>query len=212
MTLKKFVILSNITRGGVEKMPWGLLPDDAVEHSRKPDLALQRKQLLAELQNKGLLRELQKALDLLDQSTRLFLHSRILVLEVFFKIAKSLPKEWRHDRWLWREIMGMTVYQTLSHASEKSLRHLRRLARKLADLTSDDDPRLTRALALAHETGLLQWADHLPHPRTDGVEHEVAEMLGKLTAYYAAGNDWVLGRLRELMNELEAHWQAKYGH
>jgi hypothetical protein len=212
MTLKKFVILPNITRGGVEKMPWGLLPDDAVEQSRKPDLALQRKRLLAELQSKGLLRELQKALDLLDQSTRFFLCSRILVLESLFKIAKTLPKEWRNDRWLWREIMGMTVYQTLSHAYEKSLRHLRRLARKLADLTPDDDPRLTRAMALAHETGLLQWADHLPHPRTDGVEHEVAEMLGKLTAYYAAGNDWVLGRLRELMNELEAHWQAKYGH
>jgi hypothetical protein len=188
------------------------MPYDAVEQSRKPNLNPQRQRLLAELQSKGLLRELQKALDLLDQSTRFFLRSRILVLEVFFKIAKTLPKEWRNDRWLWREIMGATVYQTLSHAYEKSLRHLRRLARKLADLTSDDDPRLTRALALAHETGLLQWADHLPHPRMDGIEHEVAEMLGKLAAYYAAGNDWVLGRLRELMNELEAYWQAKYGH
>jgi hypothetical protein len=193
-------------------MPWGLLPDDAVEQSRKPDLALQRKQLLAKLQSEGLLDDLRKALDWLDQSTRLFLRSRILALEVFFKIAKTLPKEWRSDRWLWREIMGMTVYQTLSHAYEKSLRHLRRLARKLANLTPDDDLRLVRAMALAHETGLLRWADHLPHPRTDGTEQEVAEMLGKLAAYYAAGNDWVLGRLRELMNELEAHWQAKYGH
>jgi hypothetical protein len=193
-------------------MSFGLLPTNAVGRPRKPDLALQRQQLLAELQNNGLLRELRKALDLLDQSTRFFLRSRILVLEVFFKIAKTLPKEWRHDRWVWREIMGMTVYQTLSHAYEKSLRHLRRLARKLADLTPDDDPRLTRAMARAHETGLLQWADHLPHPRADGIEHEVSEMLGKLAAYYAAGNDWVLGRLRELMDELEAHWQAKYGH
>jgi len=193
-------------------MPLGLKPVDAVEGPRKHDLSLQRQQLLLELRNKGLLRELQKALDLLDQSTRFFLRSRILVLESLFKIAKSLPKEWRHDRWVWREIMGMTVYQTLSHAYEKSLRHLRRLARKLADITPDDDPRLTRAFALAHETGVLRWADHLPHPRADGVEHEVAEMLGKLAAYYAAGNDWVLGRLRELMNELEAHWQAKYGH
>jgi hypothetical protein len=188
------------------------MPYYAVEHSRKPDLAFQRQQLVAKLQSEGLLDDLRKALDLLDQSTRFFLRSRILVLEVFFKIAKTLPKEWRNDRWVWREIMGMTVYQTLSHAYAKSLRHLRRLARKLADLASDDDPRLTRAMALAHKTGILQWADHLPHPRTDGIEHEVAEMLGKLAAYYAAGNDWVLGRLRELMNELEAHWQKRHGH
>ncbi len=193
-------------------MPFGFLPADAVGQPRKPDLALQRQQLLKQLQDEGLLDDLRKALDWLDQSTRLFLRSRIFVLEVFFKIAKTLPKEWRSDRWLWREIMGATVYQTLSHAYERSLRHLRRLARKLADITVDDDPRLVRALALAHETGLLQWAEHLPHPRTDGVEHEVAETLGKLAAYYAAGNDWVLGRLRELMNELEAYWQAKYGH
>lgn len=192
-------------------MPWGLLPDDAVEQSRKPDLALQRKRLLAELQNKGLLRELQKALDLLDQSTRFFLRSRILVLESLFKIAKTLPKEWRSDRWMWREIMGATVYQTLSHAYEKSLRHLRRLARRLADITVDDDPRLTRAFALAHETGLLQWADHLPHPRADGVEHEVAEMLGKLAGYYAAGHYWVLARLRETIAQLEEHWQQLHG-
>jgi hypothetical protein len=193
-------------------MPWSLFPADAVEQSRKPDLAPQRQRLLAELQSKGLLRELQKALDLLDQSTRLFLRSRILVLEVFFKIAKTLPKEWRSDRWMWREIMGATVYQNLSHAYEKSLRHLRRLARKLADITADDDPRLTRALALAHETGLLRWADHLPHPRTDGIEHEVAEMLSKLAAYYAAGNDWVFGRLREVTAELEVHWRERHGH
>jgi hypothetical protein len=122
-------------------MPFGLHSADAVGQPRKPDLASQRQQLLAELQNKGLLRELQKALDLLDQSTRLFLHSRILVLEAFFKIAKTLPKEWRQDRWVWRQVMEGTVYQTFSHAYEKSLRHLRRLARKLADLTSDDDPR-----------------------------------------------------------------------
>jgi hypothetical protein len=211
MMPKKCVILATIFGGGVEKMPWGLLPDDAVEQSRKPDLAPQRQRLLAELQSKGLLRELQKALDLLDQSTRLFLRSRILVLESLFKIAKTLPKEWRHDRWVWREIMGMTVYQTLSHAYEKSLRHLRRLARKLADLTPDDDPRLTRALALAHETGLLQWADHLPHPREDGVEREVAETLGKLVAYYATGHYWVLARLRETVERLEEHWKQLHG-
>jgi hypothetical protein len=211
MTPKKFFIPATIFGGGVEKMPWGLLPDDAVEQSRKPDLNLQRQQLLAELQNKGLLRELQKALDLLDQSTRFFLRSRILVLEVFFKITKTLPKELRSDRKIWREIMGMTVYQTLSHAYAKSLRHLRRLARKLADLTVDDDPRLTRAFALAHETGLLQWADHLPHPRADGVEHEVAETLGKLVAYYASGHYWVLARLRETVAQLEEHWKQLHG-
>jgi hypothetical protein len=193
-------------------MPFGLPPADAVGRPRKPDLASQRRQLLAKLQSEGLLDDLRKALDWLDQSTRLFLRSRIFVLEVFFQIAKTLPKEWRSNKWLWREVMGATVYQTLSHAYERSLRHLRRLARKLADLASDDDPRLPRAMALAHETGILQWADHLPHPRTDGIEHEVGEMLGKLAAYYAAGNDWVLGRLRELMNELEAHWQKRHGH
>jgi len=196
----------------VLRMPFGSPPTDAVGRPQKPDLASQRQQVLAELQNKGLLRELRKALDWLDQSTRLFLRSRILVLEVLFKIAKALPKELRSDRWVWRAIMGMTVYQTLSHAYEKSLRHLRRLARKLADLASDDDPRLTRAMAMAHETGLLRWADHLPHPRTDGIEHEVAEMLGKLAAYYAAGNDWVFGRLREVTEELEAHWRERHGH
>jgi hypothetical protein len=192
-------------------MPLGLKPVDAVEGPRKHDLSLQRQQLLLELQNKGLLRELQKALDLLDQSTRFFLRSRILVLESLFKIAKTLPKEWRHDRWLWREITEATVYQTLSHAYEKSLRHLRRLARKLADLAVDDDPRLVRALALAHETGLLQWGDHLPHPRTDGVEREVAETLGKLVAYYATGHYWVLARLRETVERLEEHWKQLHG-
>jgi hypothetical protein len=187
------------------------MPYYAVEHSRKPDLAFQRQQLVAKLQSEGLLDDLRKALDLLDQSTRFFLRSRILVLEVFFKIAKTLPKEWRNDRWVWREIMGMTVYQTLSHAYAKSLRHLRRLARKLADITADDDPRLTRALASAHETGLLRWADHLPHPRADGVEHEVAETLGKLVAYYATGHYWVLARLRETVERLEEHWKQLHG-
>ena len=192
-------------------MPLGLKPVDAVEGPRKHDLSLQRQQLLLELQNKGLLRELQKALDLLDQSTRFFLRSRILVLESLFKIAKTLPKEWRSDRWMWREIMGATVYQTLSHAYEKSLRHLLRLARRLADITLDDDPRLTRALALAHETGLLRWADHLPHSRTDGIEHEVAEMLARLAGYYASGHYWVLARLRETVAQLEDHWQQLHG-
>ena len=207
MTPKKFVISSQQLLVEVLKMPFGLHPNDAIGQPRERDLAFQRQQLLLELQGKGLLRELQKALDLLDQSTRVFLHSRILVLEVFFKIAKTLPKEWRHDRWVWREIMGMTVYQTLSHASEKSLRHLRRLARKLADIALEDDPRLVRAIGLAHETGLLQWADHLPHPRTDGVEREVAKTLGKLVAYYATGHYWVLARLRETVERLEEHWK-----
>jgi hypothetical protein len=191
-------------------MPFGFLPTDAVGRPRKPDLASQRQQLLAKLQSEGLLDNLQKALDWLDQSTRLFLRSRILVLEVLFKIAKALPKEWRSDRWMWREIMGATVYQNISHGYEKSLRHLRRLARKLADLTPDDDPRLTRAMALAHETGLLQWADHLPHPRTDGIEREVGEMLTKLAGYYAAGHYWVLARLRETLAQLEEHWRQMH--
>jgi hypothetical protein len=163
------------------------------------------------LQSEGLLDDLRKALDLLDQSTRFFLHSRILVLESLFKIAKSLPKELRSDRVIWRKVLSLTVYQTLSHAYEKSLRHLRRLARKLADLTPDDDPRLVRAMALAHETGLLRWADHLPHPRTDGTEHEVAEMLARLAGYYASGHYWVLARLRETLAQLEEHWKQLHG-
>jgi hypothetical protein len=191
-------------------MPFGFLPTDAVGRPRKPDLASQRQQLLKQLQDEGLLDDLRKALDWLDQSTRLFLRSRIFALEVFFKIAKALPKEWRNDRWIWREIMGATVYQTLSHAYEKSLRHLRRLARRLADLTPDDDPRLTRAMALAHETGLLRWADHLPHPRTDGIEREVGEMLTKLVGCYAAGHYWVLARLRETVAQLEEHWKQMH--
>jgi hypothetical protein len=190
-------------------MPFGFPPTDAVGRPRKPDLA-SRQQLLKQLQDKGLLDDLRKALDWLDQSTRLFLRSRILVLEVFFKIAKALPKEWRNDKWMWREIVGATVYQNLSHGYEKSLRHLRRLARKLADLTPDDDPRLPRAMALAHETGILQWADHLPHPRTDGIEHEVGEMLAKLAGYYAAGHYWVLARLRETLAQLEEHWKQMH--
>jgi len=191
-------------------MPFGLPPADAVGRPQKPDLASQRQQLLAKLQSEGLLGDLRKALDWLDQSTRLFLRSRILVLEAFFKIAKTLPKELRSDRWMWREIMGATVYQNLSHGYEKSLRHLRRLARKLADLTPDDDPRLTRAMALAHETGLLRWADHLPHPRMDGIEREVGEMLAKLAGYYAAGHYWVLARLRETLAQLEEHWKQMH--
>jgi len=38
----------------------------------------------------------------------------------------------------------------------------------------------------------------------------VAEMLSKLATYYAAGNYWVLGQLRELMEQLEVHWRRMH--
>jgi len=171
-------------------------------------LSPERQRILDELQAKGLLEELRQALNLLDRGTQLFLVSRRQALEALFKVTKAIPKEWRSDRWLWREIMGETI-ETLPHAF-KSLRHLRRLARKLATMTTDDDHHLVRALSKAYETGVLKLADRLPHPRSDGVEREVAEMLSKLAAYYAAGNYWVLGQLREFMEQLEEHWQKRF--
>jgi len=169
-----------------------------------------RQRILQELKEKGLLDELRQALYVLDRGTRIFLWSRRRALEVLFKITKAIPKEWQSDRWLWRAMMEMLGYQDFPHAYEKSLRHLRRLARKLATMTTDDDPYLVRALSIAYETGILKLANRLPHPRLDGVEREVAEMLAKLAAYYIAGEAWVLGRLRELVDELEKHWQKQF--
>ena len=154
--------------------------------------------------------ELRQALYVLDRGTRLFLWSRRKALEALFKVTKAIPKEWRSDRWLWRAMMEMTGFQNFPHAYEKSLRHLRRLARKLASIASDDDHQLAKALATAYETGVLKLADRLPHPRSDGAEREVAEMLSKLATYYAAGETWILGRLRELMEQLEEHWQKRF--
>jgi len=170
----------------------------------------ERQRILQELKDKGLLDELRKAFYVFDRGTRLFLWSRRMALEALFKITKAIPKEWRSDRWLWRDIMSVTGYQDLPHAYEKSLRHLRRLARKIASVASDDDPQFVRALSIAYETGVLKLADRLPHPRTDGAERDVAEMLTKLAALYAAGNYWVLGKLRELMEQLETHWRKMH--
>ena len=168
----------------------------------------ERQRILQELKDKGLLDELRQALYVLDRGTRLFLWSRRRALEALFKVTKTIPPDWRSDRWLWREIMGETI-AALPHAF-KSLRHLRRLARKLATMTTDDDPHFVRALSVAYETGVLKLTERLPHPRTDGTEREVAEMLSRLAALYAAGNLWVLGRLRELVEQLEAHWQKRF--
>jgi len=170
----------------------------------------ERQRILQELKDKGLLDELRQALYVLDRGTRIFLWSRRRVLEALFQVTKAIPVEWRSDRWLWRDIMTATGYHDFPHAYEKSLRHLRRLARKLATMTTDDDPDLVRALSTAYETGVLKLADRLPHPRADGVEREVAEMLAKLAAYYAEGNYWVLGRLRELLEQLETNWQKQF--
>jgi len=182
-----------------------------MERLKRPvprSLAVERQQVLDELREKGLIEELRQALSALNKGTQLFLVSRRLALEALFKVTKTIPPNWRSDRWLWREIMGETI-ATLPHAF-KSLRHLRRLARKLASMTTDDDPHLVRALSAAYDTGVLKLAERLPHPRTDGVEREVAEMLAKLAAYYAEGNYWVLGRLRELLEQLETNWQKQF--
>ena len=172
-------------------------------------LSPERQRILDELHAKGLLDELRQAMSALDRGTQLFLVSRRFALETLFKVTKAIPLEWRSDKWLWREIMGETI-EALPHTYEKSLRHLRRLARKLASVALDDDAQLVTAIGKAYETGVLKLADRLPHPRADGVEREVAEMLSKLAAYYAAGNLWVLGQLRELMEQLEAHWRRMH--
>jgi len=182
-----------------------------VGRKRTPySLSPERQRILDDLHAKGLLEELRQALDCLDKGTQMFLVSRRRALEALFKVTKAIPKEWRSDRWLWREIMGETI-SALPHTYEKSLRHLRRLARKLASMTTDDDPHLVRALSKAYETGMLKLAERLPHPRSDGLEREVAEMLSRLAALYSAGNLWVLGQLRELMEQLERHWQKMHG-
>jgi hypothetical protein len=191
-------------------MPFGASLPMGLTRTAPRSLAVERQRILTELQEKGLIDELRQALYVLDRGTRLFLWSRRKALEALFKVTKAIPKEWRADRWLWRAMMEMLGYQDFPHAYEKSLRHLRRLARKLATMTTDDDPYLVRALSAAYETGVLKLAERLPHPRTDGVEREVAEMLAKLAAYYLAGETWVLGRLRELLEQLEANWQKKF--
>jgi len=181
----------------------------SVGRKRTPrSLSPERQRILDELHAKGLLDELRQALSALDRGTQMFLMARRFALEALFKVTKAIPPEWRSDRWLWREIMGETI-ETLPHAF-RSLRHLRRLARKLATMTTDDDPHFVRALSVAYETGVLKLTERLPHPRTDGTEREVAEMLSRLAALYAAGNLWVLGRLRELVEQLEAHWQKRF--
>jgi len=172
-------------------------------------LSPERQRILDELHAKGLLDELRQAMSALDRGTQLFLVSRRFALEALFKVTKAIPPEWRSDRWLWREIMGETI-SALPHTYEKSLRHLRRLARKLATVVLDDDAQLVTAIEKAYETGILKLADRLPHPRLDGVEREVAEMLSKLATYYAAGETWVLGRLRDLMEQLEENWQKRF--
>jgi len=191
-------------------MPFGASLPTGLTRTAPRSLALQRQQLLDALQAKGLIDELRQALYVFDRGTRLFLWSRRKALEALFKITRVIPKEWRSDRWLWRTLMEMTGYQDFPHAYEKSLRHLRRLARKLASVALDDDANLATAIGKAYETGVLKLAERLPHPRTNGVEREVSEMLAKLTAYYLSGETWVLGRLRDLMEQLEANWQKQF--
>jgi len=170
---------------------------------------MQRQQVFESLKSQGLIDELRQSLLYLDEVTGYFLRFRRLALEALFRLAKAIPPDLRHDRWLWRLIMREIDPSLLGYCW-KNLRHLCRLARKLAAIATDDDAQLARALCKAYETGVLKLADRLPHPRLDGAEREVAEMLSKLAALYAAGNFWVLGKLRELMEQLEANWQKRF--
>jgi len=174
-----------------------------------PDEQITRTQVLESLKEQGLIDEVRQALLYADEITGYFLRFRRLALEAFFRLVKAIPPDLRHDRWLWRLIIR-EIDPSLLHYYWKSLRHLSRLARKLASITADDDTQLVRAISIAYDTGVLKFADRLPHPRLDSVEREVAEMLSKLAALYAAGNFWVLGKLRELMEQLEAHWRKMH--
>jgi len=177
--------------------------------TRRSIAAAERVEILRELRQKGLLEELETALTRYDTAVRLFLRQRLELLQTFVKVARAIPKEHREDRWLWRELMRVSGFSPeFHHLADKSLRHLRRQARKIANLVSDDDPNLSRAILQAYATGVLKLGDKLPFVRTDGVEREVSEMLSKLASLYAAGHLWVLGRLRETVDKLEEHWKA----
>jgi len=179
--------------------------------SRRSKAAAERVKILRELRQKGLLEELETALVRYDTSLRLFLRQRLDLFEALVKVTRAIPKQYRNDKWLWRELMRVMGFApSLHHLCDKSLRHLRRSARKVANLVADDDPNLVRAIARAYATGVLKFADKLPTVRTDGVEREVSEMLSKLAAYFAAGNLWVLARLRETLDKLEAYWKTMH--
>jgi len=177
--------------------------------TRRSKAAAERLKILRELRQKGLLEELETALTRYDTAVRLFLRQRLELFQTFVKVARAIPKEHRDDKWLWRELMRVSGFSPeFHHLADKSLRHLRRQARKIANLVCDDDPNLSRAILQAYETGLLKLADKLPSVRSDGVEREVSEMLSKLASLYAAGHLWVLARLRETLDKLEEHWKA----
>ena len=180
--------------------------------TRRSKAAERRMEILRKLRQRGLLDELEASLVCYDRAIRLFLSRRVKLLEVFIKVARAIPKEWREDKWLWRELMRVSGFAPeFHHLADKSLRHLRRQARKIANLVSDDDPNLSRAILEAYETGVLKIGDKLPAVRSDGVEREVNEMLSKLAAYFAAGHLWVLARLRETLDRLEAYWKTIHG-
>ena len=180
--------------------------------SRRSKAAAERLKILRALRQKGLLEELETALTRYDVAVRLFLRQRLELFQTLVKVARAMPKECRSDRWLWRELMRIAGFSPeFHHLADKSLRHLRRQARKLANLISDDDPNLSRAILQAYETGLLKIGDKLPTVRVDGVEREVSEMLSKLAAYFASGHLWVLARLRETLERLEVYWKTMHG-
>ena len=180
--------------------------------TRRSKAAAERVKILRELRQKGLLEELETALVRYDTSLRLFLRQRLELFEALVKVTRAIPKQYRNDRWLWRELMRVIGFApSLHHLCDKSLRHLRRSARRVANLVADDDPNLVRAIARAYATGVLKIGDKLPTVRVDGVEREVNEMLSKLAAYFAAGHLWVLARLRETLDRLEAYWKTIHG-
>jgi len=177
--------------------------------TRRSKAAAARVEILRELRQKGLLDELETALTRYDTAVRLFLRQRLDLFEALVKVTRAIPKQYRNDRWLWRELMRVMGFApSLHHLCDKSLRHLRRSARRVANLVADDDPNLVRAIARAYATGVLKFGDKLPTVRVDGVEREVSEMLSKLASLYAAGHLWVLARLRETLDKLEEHWKA----
>ena len=177
--------------------------------TRRSKATEKRMEVLRKLRQRGLLDELEASLVRYDSSLRLFLRQRLELCQVFIKVARAIPKEWREDKWLWRELMRIAGFSPeFHHLADKSLRHLRRQARKIANLVSDDDPNLSRTILEAYATGVLKLGDKLPSVRADGVEKEVSEMLAKLAAYYAAGHLWVLARLRETLDRLEEHWKT----
>jgi hypothetical protein len=178
--------------------------------SRRSKASTERAKILLDLKREGLLGELQQALTHFDVALKLYLKKRAEAVEALVKVAKAIPRERRNDKWLWREAMRLIGFDPSTYRPcLKSLRHLRRQGRKLAEVVADAN--LSRAIVRAYPSGIVKIGDRLPSARVDGVEREVCEALSKLAAYYASGHYWILGRLRETLAQLEEHWKQLHG-